>query len=192
MANRRRRMAPYLFISPFFIGYAIFFLYPVLWALYLSFFQQVGIGSEPKFVGLQNYANLLSDDTFRTALVNTTYYAAGSIFIIVPLALLLAVVLFMRSLRGREFFRLFFFSPNITSGVVVGIIFTLVFSADYGLINNYILKAAWPAGCTLAAGSPVDYAGHHHFGHLAVYRHQRLVLSWPGCRTSRKRCARRR
>jgi arabinosaccharide transport system permease protein len=140
MVNRRRRMAPYLFISPFFIGYAIFFLYPVLWALYLSFFQQVGIGSEPKFVGLQNYANLLSDDTFRTALVNTTYYAAGSIFIIVPLALLLAVVLFMRSLRGREFFRLFFFSPNITSGVVVGIIFTLVFSADYGLINNYILK----------------------------------------------------
>ena len=101
MANRRRRLAPYLFISPFFIGYAIFFLYPVLWALYLSFFQQVGIGSEPKFVGLQNYANLLSDDTFRTALVNTSYYAAGSIFLIVPLALLLAVVLFMRSLRGR-------------------------------------------------------------------------------------------
>lgn len=140
MANWRRRMAPYLFISPFFVGYAIFFLYPVLWAFYLSFFQQVGIGSEPKFVGLQNYTNLLSDQTFLKALINTTYYAAGSIFIIVPLALLLAVVLFMRSLRGREFFRLFFFSPNITSGVVVGIIFTLVFSADYGLINNFILK----------------------------------------------------
>jgi len=140
MANWRRRMAPYLFISPFFVGYAIFFLYPVLWAFYLSFFQQVGIGSEPRFVGLQNYTNLLSDQTFLKALVNTSYYAAGSIFIIVPLALLLAVVLFMRSLRGREFFRLFFFSPNITSGVVVGIIFTLVFSADYGLINNFILK----------------------------------------------------
>lgn len=140
MANWQRRMAPYLFISPFFIGYAVFFLYPVLWALYLSFFQQVGIGSEPKFVGLENYTNLLSDNTFRKALVNTTYYAAGSILCIVPLALLLAVVLFMRNLRGREFFRLFFFSPTITSGVVVGIIFGLVFSADYGLINNFILK----------------------------------------------------
>ena len=118
MANRRRRLAPYLFISPFFIGYAIFFLYPVLWALYLSFFQQVGIGSEPKFVGLQNYANLLSDDTFRTALVNTSYYAAGSIFLIVPLALLLAVVLFMRSLRGREFFRLFFYRGRILKWVI--------------------------------------------------------------------------
>lgn len=139
MANWQRRLAPYLFISPFFIGYAVFFLYPVLWALYLSFFQQVGIGSEPKFVGLENYINLLRDETFLKALANTTYYAAGSILCIVPLALLLAVVLFMRNLHGREFFRLFFFSPNITSGVVVGIIFGLVFSAEYGLINNFIL-----------------------------------------------------
>jgi ABC-type sugar transport system permease subunit len=140
MLKLRRRMAPYLFISPFFIGYAIFFLYPVLWALYLSFFQQVGIGSEPKFVGFSNYLNLFSDSTFRKALVNTTYYAAGSIFVITPVALILGVTLFMRHLRGREFFRLFFFSPNITSGVVVGIIFALVFSAEYGLINNYLLK----------------------------------------------------
>jgi arabinosaccharide transport system permease protein len=140
MYKWRRRMAPYLFISPFFIGYAIFFLYPVLWALYLSFFQQVGIGSQPKFVGLTNYINLFSDATFRKALVNTSYYAAGSIFIITPAALILALVLVVRSLRGREFFRLFFFSPNITSGVVVGIIFTLVFSTDYGLINNYLLQ----------------------------------------------------
>jgi len=140
MAKWRRNITPYLFISPFFIGYAIFFLYPVLWALYLSFFQQVGIGSQPKFVGLANYINLFSDNQFLKALGNTTYYAAGSIFLIVPVALVLALVLFMRNLHGREFFRLFFFSPNITAGVVVGIIFTLVFSADYGLINNYLLK----------------------------------------------------
>lgn len=140
MAKWQRRLTPYLFISPFFVGYAIFFLYPVLWALYLSFFQQVGIGSEPKFVGLNNYIDLFSDSTFLKALGNTTYYAAGSIFIIVPCALLLALALFSRNLRGREFFRLFFFSPNITSGVVVGIIFTLVFSAEYGLINNYLFK----------------------------------------------------
>lgn len=140
MASWQRRITPYLFISPFFIGYVIFFLYPVLRAIYLSFFQQVGIGSEPKFVGLNNYATLLTDSTFLKALVNTTYYAAGSIFLIAPLALALALVLVTRNLHGREFFRLFFFSPNITAGVVVGIIFTLVFSAEYGLLNNYILK----------------------------------------------------
>lgn len=139
MAKWQRRITPYLFISPFFIGYAIFFLYPVLQAIYLSLFQQVGIGSEPKFVGLNNYLDLFTDRTFLRALWNTTYYAAGSIFVIVPAALALALVLFIRNLRGREFFRLFFFSPNITAGVVVGIIFTLVFSAEYGLINNFIL-----------------------------------------------------
>ncbi len=135
----RRRLTPYLFISPFFIGYAIFFLYPVLWALYLSFFQQVGIGSEPQFIGLENYTRLFSDHLFLKALVNTTYYAAGSIFLIVPAALGLALVLVLRWLRSREFFRLFFFAPNITSGVVVAIIFGLVFNWEYGLINNYIL-----------------------------------------------------
>ena len=51
MANWRRRLTPYFFISPFFIGYAIFFLYPIIWAFYLGFFQQVGIGSQPKFIG---------------------------------------------------------------------------------------------------------------------------------------------
>jgi ABC-type sugar transport system permease subunit len=139
MGRLGRRLTPYLFISPFFIGYAIFFLYPVIWAFYLSLFQQVGIGSAPKFIGVQNYAKLLSDETFLKALANTTYYAAGSIFLIVPAALALALVLVIPHLWGREFFRLFFFSPNITSGVVVGIIFGLVFSADYGLLNNYIL-----------------------------------------------------
>lgn len=140
MTKWGKQITPYIFISPFFIGYAIFFLYPVLRAIYLSFFQQVGIGSEPRFVGLNNYANLFTDNTFLKSLLNTTYYAAGSIFLIAPLALGLALILIIRDLRGREFFRLFFFSPNITAGVVVGIIFTLVFSAEYGLLNNYILR----------------------------------------------------
>ena len=51
MVNFQRRLAPYLFISPFFVGYAIFFLYPVLWALYLSFFRQIGIGSRAEVRG---------------------------------------------------------------------------------------------------------------------------------------------
>ena len=140
MRNWQRRTAPYLFISPFFVGYAIFFLYPVLWALYLSFFQQNGITSKPRFVGLGNYGTLLSDPLFGKALWNTTYYALGSIFLIVPAALLLALVLFRPTLRGREFFRVLFFTPSITSGVVVAIIFGLVFNDQYGLINNYLLK----------------------------------------------------
>jgi len=139
MAHWSRRLAPYFFISPFFIGYAIFFLYPVLRALYMSFFKQVGIGSKPVFYGFGNYVNLFSDEKFVKSVFNTSYYAAGSIFIILPAALALALALNVKRLPSRGFMRFFFFSPLITSGVVVAIIFRLVFNKPYGLINNYIL-----------------------------------------------------
>ena len=140
MFSWKRKLAPYLFVSPFFIGYAVFFVIPVLFSLRLSFFRQQGINDDPRYIGLDNYANLLQDDLFIKSLLNTTYYALGSIFVIVPLALLLAVLLSLPKLRMREFFRLLFFTPNVTSGVVVGIIFGLVFNEQYGLINNFILQ----------------------------------------------------
>jgi ABC-type sugar transport system permease subunit len=140
MRNWQRRLAPYLFISPFFVGYAVFFVYPGARAFYLSFFKQVGIGSVPKFVGLGNYLKLFGDAKFVRSVINTSYYAVGSVFVIIPVSLALGLALNIRRLPWREFFRLFFFSPLITSGVVVSIIFGLVFNQPYGLINNYILS----------------------------------------------------
>jgi ABC-type sugar transport system permease subunit len=140
MSGQGRKIAPYLFISPFFLGYTVFFLIPVIQSLRLSFFHQVGLSNEPRFVGFDNYVRLLTNDAlFIKSLINTTYYALGSIFIIVPLALLLALILHNPNLKLREFFRLLYFTPNITAGVVVGIIFTLVFEQQYGLINNLLL-----------------------------------------------------
>ncbi|MEM7537263.1 MAG: sugar ABC transporter permease [Chloroflexota bacterium] len=138
--NWRRRLIPYLFISPFFVGYAFFFVYPIVWAFYLSFFKKKGVISTAKFVGLDNYIDLLSDDMFLKALANTTYYALGSVLLIVPAALGLALLLTVRRLGWREFFRFFFFTPNITAGVVVAIIFRLVYEQEYGLLNNYLLN----------------------------------------------------
>ena len=138
MSNFRRKTIPYLFISPFFIGFLIFWAYPVARALWLSFFQQTGIGVPPIFAGFGNYIQLWSDERFLKALFNTSYYAAGSVFIIVPLALLLAIVLSL-GLRFRHFFRLFFFVPVITSSVVVAIMFVLIFDHRYGLLNNMVL-----------------------------------------------------
>lgn len=135
-----RKLTPYLFISPFFIGYAIFFIIPIIWSFNLSLYRQTGLNADAKFVGLENYSRLLEDDKFIKAVENTTKYALGSIFIIVPLALGLALLLSIPNLRFREFFRLFFFTPNITSGIVVGIIFGLVFEEQYGLLNNFVIQ----------------------------------------------------
>ena len=135
----RKKLAPYVFIFPFFLGYGVFFLYPVISAFILSFYRQQGITSASRFIGIKNYINLISDSLFIKSLINTTYYAIGSVLIILPLSLMLAYLLTLPNLRFREFFRLLFFSPYITSGVVASIIFGLVFNKDYGIINNFIL-----------------------------------------------------
>src|SRR5258707_15215123 len=85
-----KRATPYLFISPFFIGFAVFGAFPLAWALYLSLFKEPGLLQPPIFTGLGNYVELLSDGRFVHSLVNTTLYALGSIFVILPVALLLA------------------------------------------------------------------------------------------------------
>ena len=140
MYGRGRKIAPYLFISPFFVGYAIFFLLPVIQSLLLSFYRQVGLNNAPRFIGFDNYIRLLTKDPlFIKSLTNTTYYALGSILVIVPIALLLALILHSPKLRFREFFRFLYFTPNITAGVVVGIVFGLVFEEQYGLINNLVI-----------------------------------------------------
>jgi len=140
-----KKLPPYLFISPFFIGYAIFFAYPVFQSLKLSFYRQSPT-TEAKFVGFKNFNRLLSgaDESFIQSIINTLYYTAGSVFIIVPFALLLALILTRPNLKFREFFRLFFFTPNITSGVVVGIVFALVFEKNYGVINNVLIPFVDP------------------------------------------------
>ena len=136
----QRRSAPYVFTGPFFLWYAIFGLFPVVYAFYLSLHHQVGIVARRSFVGFQNYVELVSDERFRHSLWNTTYYGLGSIFIILPVALLLAVVLHSRALRFKGVFRIVFFVPLLTSSVVVAVIFALVFDTRYGLLNTYIVE----------------------------------------------------
>ena len=151
MARRsvQPRLAPYLFIAPFFILFGIFFGYPTIRSLQLSFYTERGADSSSTFAGLANYRTLLDDPNFTTGLLNTTYYALGSLLIIIPIALGLALLLRSKGLLLREFFRLSFFLPNAISGVVVAIVFRLVFDQEYGLLNNWLLgplglpKVAW-------------------------------------------------
>lgn len=143
------RWAPYLFIAPFFIFFGVFLGYPTLRSLQLSFYTERGADSSPTYVGLANYRTLLGDPNFAKGLFNTTYFALGSLLIIIPLALSLALLLRTKGLLLREFFRLSFFLPNAISGVVVAIVFRLVFDQEFGLLNNWLLsplglpKVAW-------------------------------------------------
>ena len=130
----RRQWAPYLFISPFYVLYAAFMLYPLVSSMWTSFHFQRTLETSV-FVGLFNYRVLLSDPQFWQALFNTFYFTCGVLFVQLPVALGMALVVNSHFLRGRNFFRLCFFSPTLVAGVFVAIIFRQIYHPDYGIFN---------------------------------------------------------
>jgi ABC-type sugar transport system permease subunit len=144
--RNQRAFTPYLFLLPFFAIYSMFMLYPVFDALRLSFFDAGGFGT-PEFIGLDNYQRLLRDSRYLEALENTTIYTLASVFILSPIALILAVTIrsfVVPSGTFKSFYRLTFFLPFITSLVVVALMFNVVFDPNYGLLNAFFASIGLP------------------------------------------------
>jgi ABC-type sugar transport system permease subunit len=132
--QNQRKLAPYVFIAPFFILFVSFSLYPILYSFWLSFFK--GFGFDKKsFFGLGNYIHLFQDPRYLTAVANTTVYALGCLLILSPLALLVALAINSAFVRWKTLFKMGFFFPVITSSVVIAVIFARVFDKQFGLLN---------------------------------------------------------
>lgn len=147
----QRKLAPYLFIAPFFVGYAIFWAYPVMNGFWTSLHSEQFDPGGQQWIGFANYRDLLTDDRFLHALRNTSVYALGSILLIVPMALIIAMGLNVTWLRFRGVFRFAFLMPNVVSAAVIAIMFVLVLDMNYGVINTYIVE---PVGL-----EPIDWLG---------------------------------
>lgn len=129
----------YLFISPFFVLFALFGLYPLVFSLLLSFARWDGL-TEITWVGLGNFESLIHDEDFFTSLWNT--FAIGVLYV-PPMflgAFLFASLLNASWLRFRGLFRAAFFMPVVTPMVVVAIVFILLYDLDTGLINFALEK----------------------------------------------------
>lgn len=133
----QRKYAPYIFISPFFILFFVFGLFPILFNIFLSFMQwQPGSGlGDMKFVGLRNYTDNLTDPTFWQSLKNTGILAVMSglpqHLLAIPLAFAAAGAL----KRLQHLVTAVYFLPYITSIVAISVIFFTLFSWQYGVIN---------------------------------------------------------
>jgi cellobiose transport system permease protein len=146
------KVSPYLYVTPFFLVFGIFGLFPLLYTGWVSVTGwRVDVpGTEDTFVGLANYDRLIHDQFFWNALKNTLMIGLISTVPQLLMALGLAHLLNYR-LRGRTFFRMGVLIPNVTSVAAVTIIFVQLFGRDYGLIN-YVLglfgvdKLNWQAG----------------------------------------------
>ncbi|MEQ6901029.1 sugar ABC transporter permease [Nocardioides sp. YIM 152588] len=154
LVRRQRRsrwdlkLSPYLYISPFFLLFALVGLYPLLYTAYLSFFDwNRAYYIRGDFIGLDNYKFVLTDPTFLKSLVNTF-----SIFLLssVPqilLALAIAALL-DRSLRAATFWRMSVLLPFVVAPTAAVLIFGSLFADQYGLINQFLAsigidKIAW-------------------------------------------------
>ncbi|MBI5566062.1 MAG: sugar ABC transporter permease [Chloroflexi bacterium] len=125
-----------LFLLPAVVLFLVFIIYPIASSVYYSTFNWNGIGPAVKFVGLDNFKQILSDQVFIKAAGNALLIVVLSLVAQLPLALALAIMV-GRDLPGRAFFRTIFFMPYVLSEVIAGIIWLSLFSPDpdRGLIN---------------------------------------------------------
>jgi len=140
-AKRRRRqgpgLTPWLFISPWIIGFIVFTVGPLLFSLYMSFFDWPIVG-EREFIGVDNYKTMLTlDPQFWESLWITTKFALLFVPLNIVLAFLMAMLLNM-GLKGTGFFRTAFYLPSVISGVALVTIWSWIYSHRYGLLN-YLL-----------------------------------------------------
>jgi ABC-type sugar transport system permease subunit len=146
--KRPQNWAPYLFLSPYLILFLIFGLYPILKSLSLSLYATSG-PKDAVFIGIGNYKFLMGDADFRTAVWNTVIYTFWSVVLQIPASLGLALLLNQKWVKGREFFRLAFFSSNLLGQVFVGVLFSVLYQPQYGLLNKFL------SGVT-RGGIPID------------------------------------
>ncbi|MCU1527585.1 MAG: binding-protein-dependent transport system inner rane component [Frondihabitans sp.] len=124
----------YVSIAPFFIVFACFSIIPLGYAAYLSTQKWDGIGTS-KYVGLDQWTRLFTSGDFWYAAGNTfLIFAMGQIPVVIG-ALVAAVILSQPRLRGRAFYQAAFFLPQVTSLVVVAVVFQAVFSNQFGIVN---------------------------------------------------------
>lgn len=141
MAKRGRQIAPWLFLAPFLTVFCTFTAWPLVRSLVLAFSQTYG-PQTTIWVGTHNFEQLIVDPFFWKALRNTVVYTGGSLFLQLPVALGLALLLNRPGLRGRALYRLIFFSPSLVGLVFVGVLAALVFEPRTGLLNAG-LHAIW-------------------------------------------------
>ena len=144
------KVSPYLYVSPFFLLFGVFGLFPLGYTAWVALTDRTLLGSQTHFVGLLNFTNLIHDSYFWNAVENTFGIWLIATVPQLVLALFLAHVLNTK-LRARTFFRMSVLLPQVTSLVAVALIFSQLFSRDYGVVN-YLLGGLgmhhvdWEAG----------------------------------------------
>jgi raffinose/stachyose/melibiose transport system permease protein len=151
--KKKKSLTILLFLLPALLVYSFFILYPIITTFNYSFYDWDGIQANKTFVGLQNYMTLLSESAFWYSLRNNTYLILVSVFVQIPLGLIMALVLFS-SIRGKKVFNLLFFLPYLMSTVAVGLLWIFMFDPVNGPVNRLLNMFGIDSVHWLAGGNP--------------------------------------
>lgn len=164
-----KKNAPYFFLMPMMILFAVFMIYPIINSLVLSF--QDFTEGEYVFCGLQNYITMVKDPIFWKSLKNTFIYLAVQVPVMVVMSLVLGVLVEQAFIKCRSGFRISIFLPSVTALVAYAIIFKLLFNTDFGLINHALqvfgfdgvdwLNTVWGARMAIIIGITWRWTGYN-------------------------------
>lgn len=133
-----RKAAPYIFVFPFVLSFCIFWIYPLYSTVKMSF--QSILPGEVEWVQFDNYAKLLKDTAFHTALKNSFTYMIWTLVLLIPFPLVFACIMDSRLIKMKSFYKSLLYLPALTSVVVAGTLFRLMFSELEGGQMNIILS----------------------------------------------------
>lgn len=146
----RNRWA-YLFVAPMLILLVTFTLYPILASWGYSFYRWDGYGPLTDFLGFGNFVEAARDPAYWFAFRNTFAFSAVAVFVQVPLALLMALVLNNSHLRGRSIYRTLLFIPVVSTTAVIGVVFSVLLDTNGGPINQILMA--------LGLDNPINFLG---------------------------------
>lgn len=168
----RNNLIAYSFIAPNFIGFCVFTLVPVVFAIALAFCSWDGV-NDITFVGIQNFVDLLSDKTFLAAFQNTIVYSVAVVPLTMVCALGLAILL-NQKIVARGFFRTVAFFPYVASLVACAAVWNMIFSPSMGPVNMLLSALGvedlprWAAGTETAMLTVVLFSVWKNMGYYMV------------------------
>jgi multiple sugar transport system permease protein len=131
----QRRLAPWLFLAPGILIFLLYVIFPIAQSVWISFHEWDGLG-EATWVGVQNYVDLLDDDSFYTSLKNNVIWL---VLYLLAIPAGLAIALFLnQTVTGIRLYKSLFFFPFVISQVVVGLIFSWFYAPDFGLLPKIL------------------------------------------------------
>jgi ABC-type sugar transport system permease subunit len=139
MKINKKKILPYLLVSPYLVHFILFIAFPVIFSIVLTF-HKWNIISPMEYIGLNNYVRLFKDQTFFKSILNTLLFLVIHIPLQIMVALFLAEIL-NQKIKLQGFYRAAFFLPVIVSGVVVTILWQQMFGFDTGILNRILTSA---------------------------------------------------